>query len=429
MWNWLSGPFQRGVGLGSRASKMVTALVLSRAFKLAVLVLLVVGASYVVASRTTVQAGLTSKVYWTELNPGVINQANLNGSNIQALSITALGSPIDVAIDPVGDKLYWTEGDGDIRRANLDGSGAETLLTDTSDIRGIAVDPIGSKVYWTIVGTSNKIRRADLNGSNLEDLVTGLGAPSSVALDVGNGKMYWSEDNGGKIRRANLDGTSVEDRVTGIPSPAGIALDTGAGKVYWIENGVGAAKIRRANLDGSGQQDLITGIPDGAVYIALDPIGGKMYWTELGGLVRRADLAGTNAEVLYTATGNAFPWGIALHTDLVDTDGDGCADLRENLPKSEANQGGGRDYLDPWDYYDVLGPGAALPKDGVIDLPNDILGVILHFSPGGEPPYDANFDRGPTVGANHWQRSGPDGVIDLPNDILGVILQFGHNCV
>ncbi|MCH8160268.1 MAG: hypothetical protein IIB88_00070, partial [Chloroflexi bacterium] len=112
-----------------------------------------------------------------------------------------------------------------------------------------------------------------------------------------------------------------------------------------------------------------------------------------------------------------------------DTDGDGCPDARENRPKAQANEGGGRDFLDPNDYYDVYGPGQSLTLDGVIDLPNDILGVIQHFAPQGLPPYDVRFDRGPTRdGENHWKREGPDGVIDLPNDILGIILQFQHNC-
>ena len=87
-----------------------------------------------------------------------------------------------------------------------------------------------------------------------------------------------------------------------------------------------------------------------------------------------------------------------------------------------------RDYLNPNDYYDVLGPGAAMPTDGIIDLPNDILGVIQHFAPQGQSPYDVQFDRGPSNGPNPWNMTAPDGVIDLPNDILGVILQFGHNC-
>ncbi len=99
-------------------------------------------------------------------------------------------------------------------------------------------------------------------------------------------------------------------------------------------------------------------------------------------------------------------------------------------PKTQASQGGGRNWLDPNDYYDVYGGGQTLVRDGVIDLPNDILGVIQHFAPlpGGAPPYDVRFDRGPQIGPNVWNMGPPDGVIDLPNDILGVIQQFQHDC-
>ena len=109
-----------------------------------------------------------------------------------------------------------------------------------------------------------------------------------------------------------------------------------------------------------------------------------------------------------------------------DTDDDGCNDGQE--VGADETLGGRRDPTNPWDYYDVLGPGAALPTDGVIDLPNDILGVIQHFSPHGQPPYDVQFDRGVSSGPNPWNMTAPDGVIDLPNDVLGVILQFNHNC-
>ncbi len=128
---------------------------------------------------------------------------------------------------------------------------------------------------------------------------------------------------------------------------------------------------------------------------------------------------------------NAGFWnGVAAGGKLTkpgDTDGDGCPDEHEN--GLDVTQGGLRDWLDPNDYYDVYGPGNSLTLDGVIDLPNDVLGVILHFAPLGGPPYDVRFDRGPQIGANFWNMGPPDGVIDLPNDILGVILQFQHNCV
>ena len=108
-----------------------------------------------------------------------------------------------------------------------------------------------------------------------------------------------------------------------------------------------------------------------------------------------------------------------------DTDGDGCTDLREN--GSDETLGGMRDWQNPHDFYDVIGGGGG-PPDGIIDLPNAILGVIQHFSPDGEAPYDVQFDRGSSTGPDAWNMTAPDGVIDLPNDILGVIQQFGHNC-
>lgn len=109
-----------------------------------------------------------------------------------------------------------------------------------------------------------------------------------------------------------------------------------------------------------------------------------------------------------------------------DTDGDGCSDVAESGPDSV--QGGDRDRLSPWDFYDVAGPGGG-PPDGVIDLPNDVLGVVQHFSPSGAPPYDVRYDRGPSAGPSWHGTLPPDGVIDLPNDVLGVIGQFNHSCV
>ena len=108
-----------------------------------------------------------------------------------------------------------------------------------------------------------------------------------------------------------------------------------------------------------------------------------------------------------------------------DSDGDGCSNLREY--GSDETLGGMRDWQNANDFYDVIGGGGGEP-DGVIDLPNDILGVIQHFSPTGAAPYDVQFDRGPSAGPDPWNMTAPDGVIDLPNDILGVILQFNHRC-
>ena len=103
-----------------------------------------------------------------------------------------------------------------------------------------------------------------------------------------------------------------------------------------------------------------------------------------------------------------------------DTDGDGCTDAQES--GIDETLGGLRRYDVPWDYYDVN-------ADQIIDLTNDVLGVIQHYAPtGNEPEYEVTFDRGPSTGPNPWNMTAPDGVIDLTNDILGVIKQYQHNC-
>lgn len=65
----------------------------------------------------------------------------------------------------------------------------------------------------------------------------------------------------------------------------------------------------------------------------------------------------------------------------------------------------------------VICPDVAGPNwpDHVVDLLNDILGVIQHY-PGGTFPYDPQFDIN------------GDGVIDLLNDILGVISHYQQTC-
>ena len=118
---------------------------------------------------------------------------------------------------------------------------------------------------------------------------------------------------------------------------------------------------------------------------------------------------------------------VAPQTHPGDTDGDGCSDATEN--GSDPPLGGDRDWLNPWDFYDVAIAGSLPGQDGVIDLPNDYMAVSSHFSPSGGPPYDIQYDRGTWGPGGSWKNTqGPDGVIDLPNDILGVIQQLGHSC-
>ena len=87
---------------------------------------------------------------------------------------------------------------------------------------GAAQADAPTKMYWTEQQAS-VIKRANVDGTSIETLVTSLGLPAGIALD-GSGKMYWAEFGGNVIKRANLDGTSVETVITGLGGPVAIVL-------------------------------------------------------------------------------------------------------------------------------------------------------------------------------------------------------------
>ncbi|MCY3737494.1 MAG: T9SS type A sorting domain-containing protein [Gemmatimonadaceae bacterium] len=252
-----------------------------------------------------------TRMYWT--NAGSrdrIQRADIDGSNVQDLVTSGLRDPIDVALDLIKGKIYWTDqGTDKIQRANLDGSSVEDLITTLDYPVGIALDLAGGKMYWTDMIT-DKIQRASLDGSDIEDLIsTGLSRPRGLALDLGKGRMYWVDQGTDKIQRANLDGSRVQDLVTtGLEAPDRLALDVEGRKMYWTEAALG--KIQRANLDGSDVEDLVTtlGEPRG---IALDLAGGRMYWTDnTTDRIQSADLDGSNVRDL--VLGVIGPTAIAL---------------------------------------------------------------------------------------------------------------------
>src|SRR5262249_62277427 len=89
-------------------------------------------------------------------------------------------------------------------------------------------------IYWTEI-SAGAIRRASLDGTGKQTLVTGQSFPAGIALDADGGSMYWADFGGGDIRRANLDGTGQQMLLKGLSSPAQIALDLVGGKIYWAD--------------------------------------------------------------------------------------------------------------------------------------------------------------------------------------------------
>ncbi len=221
-----------------------------------------------------------------------------------------------LAVDTVYGKVYWTErkedGMGRVRSANLDGSTVQTVKeifavplnitvgTDKSDKRW---------VYWTTF--RNKIQRINVDGSgfdgNFMEFPSSPTPPNHIAFDQKSFRLYWTEQ--GRIRGVASNGTGKRDTIVAdLGELGGIAVADGA--IYWTEqteNGFGS--VRSMNRAGSGAKLLAVteSIPAG---VAVDPVGGRVYWTTSRGDIQSASLTGDIQTLVMHGTGPAI--GIAL---------------------------------------------------------------------------------------------------------------------
>ena len=283
-----------------------------------------------------------NKIYWTDAKTGKIQQANLDGTNIEDIEDLVLGLawPTYITLDVAGKKIYWVDPPrGKIQRADLDGNNVEDVATGLEWPTGIAIDVVSRKIYWADSPPNanplrGKIQRADLDGNNVNvedvDVATRSAVITGIALDVVSRKIYWADSllvpnsRTGKIQRADLDGNNVEEIATGLAFPTDIVLDVVGKKIYWVDSllvpNSRTGKIQRADLDGNNVnvEEIATGLeqPTG---IAIDVVGKKVYWVDsppnanpLRGKIQRADLDGNNVNVEDIATIPSFLQDIVL---------------------------------------------------------------------------------------------------------------------
>lgn len=197
------------------------------------------------------------------------------------LPLSGIKYAIAIDFDPVDEMLYWTdEKVCAIRRARLDGSGQEDVVTsEVSNPDGIAIDWVARNVYWSDTGT-DRIEVARLNGTSRKVLINeDLIEPRAIALAPELGWMFWTDWNEKrpKIERSNLDGSERTLLITkDIVWPNGIALDLERKKIYWCDAKMD--KIEVCNMDGTDRREVIT---DNLEHLfGLSLLGDYLYWTD-----------------------------------------------------------------------------------------------------------------------------------------------------
>ena len=291
------------------------------------------------------------RLYFLDVRGGRVVSANTDGSNMQTLVTGLHGTPDGIVVDAEDGYIYWTHmgapaaDDGYIQRARLDGSEVTKIVPDggTFTPKQLKLDSKHRKLYWSD-REGMRIMRANVDGSGVETLIeTGHGDADrlnqsnwcvGIALDVERGQVYWTQKGGspantGSIRRASMDvppgmnaarRSDVEILIDGLPEPIDLDLDLRTRTMYWSDRGdpprgntVNAAPMAPLKHNGPsrrGDVRVLFGDLKEGIGIAIDTVHDRLYVTDLGGNVYSAHLDGSERRVILSGQGSLT--GIAI---------------------------------------------------------------------------------------------------------------------
>ncbi len=208
---------------------------------------------------------VNGKLYWgdTPYSPGRIMRANLDGSQVETVYTSQPGSEVlNFALDTANQQIYIAQPSlNTVSRVGTDGTGYTQLIY-SPNANGMEIDPLAGHIYWT-ERFGNYIRRANLDGTGVQTIFATSWHPGAVDawtidLDPAAGKMYFAgyipSDGSYHIQVANLDGTGFQELLALNGAPWALRLDPTRSKLYWAEN----KSIYRANVDGTGLELVLT---------------------------------------------------------------------------------------------------------------------------------------------------------------------------
>ncbi len=213
------------------------------------------------------------RMFWADNGADRILRANLNGTNATILASLPVGFPADVRLDPAGQLVYFCDQQRNLlQRMTFDGAALATVIDTVNGNQPYFLDfvPAAGKVYWGGFASGN-LYRANLDGSGFETLVTGNNNVRGVCVDPAGGMIYWINRDDKKVHRCALSALpvnvptspAVQTLYQGLDTPHGLVLDLPARKLYWADTGsnagigLGDKAVSRGDLDGATPQEVL----------------------------------------------------------------------------------------------------------------------------------------------------------------------------
>lgn len=286
------------------------------------------------------QNAATGRLFVLELSGGRIHSMKPDGGDRKVI-VTGCRLPDGIVVDAGAGHIYWTNmgvpdrNDGSIERADLDGRNRRVVIPQgaTHTPKQLHLEKASGKLYWCD-REGMRVMRANLDGSGIETLVqTGEGGDDSrdatrwcvgITVDPKRRQIYWTQkgpDNAGlgRILRAGMDmpvgehaagRSDIEVLFDALPEPIDLELDGENRVLYWTDRGNPPAgnTVNRAPVDGRAGKapvpEVIAGDLMEGIGIALDLPGQRLFVTDLGGSVYSAGLDGSGKRTVLYAQGN-----------------------------------------------------------------------------------------------------------------------------
>ncbi|XP_052130857.1 prolow-density lipoprotein receptor-related protein 1 isoform X2 [Frankliniella occidentalis] len=246
----------------------------------------------------TLQSDLYSCKSNDKATPYVIfsNRHELRGVDLHSHSSKALISSLKntIALDfyhaKKEDKIFWTDViDDKIYCGTLVGGSLTNIevvvQTGLSTAEGLAVDWIGENLYW-VESNLDQIEVAKLNGSFRRTLVAGeMESPRAIALDPRFGLLFWTDwdANNPRIERCSMSGdfrtiVVAVDQIADGAWPNGLTLDYQLQRIYWID--ARSDSIHTATYDGHDIRTVIRNHETLSHPFAIALFDNYVYWTD-----------------------------------------------------------------------------------------------------------------------------------------------------
>jgi sugar lactone lactonase YvrE len=284
----------------------------------------VLGAAAAVAAAGPARAAAPTRLVF--LSASAVFSVGLDGSDLRTLHEAPARSGINdgVAFDPASRRVFWTNmgrpsaDDGWIASCGLDGADFRVVVPPGATFTPKQLAIADGRLYWSD-REGMAVMRANLDGSGVETLVrAGEGDAHrrdparwcvGVAVDEARRTLWWTQKGGddageGSIRRTRLDapGRGTEVVFDQLPEPIDLAIDPVGRRLYWTDRGDNTVSRCRLDYARPQREVLVRGLRE-AIGIAVDPAADRMFYTSLAGDVGSARLDGSGARTLLTGRG------------------------------------------------------------------------------------------------------------------------------